>query len=192
MSPIIPGVVSSGISGHLSNGAYDLITSYDLASPSTSINFNSIPQTYKHLEIRGVLQGTQNTNRGNSWNVFTLNSNAANYDYATFTGNEGNGAIYSRDIAQSALWLGDALYQGGDANTFQTFIIKINNYSDTTRIKNWTMFSGWNVSGASQNRIIYNTGNMRTTGAISSITFPNSNTSGYAAGSSLRLYGING
>jgi len=174
-------------------GSYDLITAYDLAATSTSINFNSIPQTYKHLEIRGVLQGTQGTNRGNTWQGFSLNDNSNAYDYATFIGYESGTATYSRDIAQSTLALGDVMYQGGDASGMQTFIIKINNYSDTTKIKNWTMWSGWCVSGATQNRIFYNTGVMRTsTSAITTIKFPNSNTSGYAIGSSLRLYGING
>ena len=59
--------------------------------------------------------------------------------------------------------------------------------------KNMTLWSGWYERGNTQNRIIFATGNIRNNqDVISSITFPNSNTSGFAVGTSIQLYGVNG
>lgn len=198
-----PGAqVSNALSGSLTTpgakgafvlpGNYELITTYTLTGTSTAINFNSIPQTYKHLEIRGVLQGTQGTDRGNSWELFQINGNATNYSYSYLRGYEGDTANGSKDVNSATLALGDALYQGANTSVFQTVIAKFNNYSETDIIKNFTVWSGWANSASSQNRIIFLQGNYQSTAAITSISFPNSNTSGFAIGSSLQLYGVAG
>ena len=199
-----PGVqVSSALSGSLttpgakqafiSPGDYDLIQSYTLESTSTAITFSSIPSTYKHLEIRGFIQGTQGTARGNSWEVIRFNGTGT-WDYGVSVGSEGNGNVSSsKSTIQGSFVIGDALYQGGVSASFQTFIIKINNYTNTSMTKNMTLWSGWYERGNTQNRIIFATGNIRNNqDVISSITFPNSNTSGFAVGTSIQLYGVNG
>lgn len=174
-------------------GDYDLIESYTLASTSTAITFSAIPATYKHLEVRGFIQGTQGTARGNSWEVIRFNGTGT-WDYGVSVGSEGNGNVgSSKSTVQSSFTIGDAAYQGGVSASFQTFIIKINNYSNTNMTKNMFMWSGWCDRGNTQNRIIFATGNIRSNqDVISSITFPNSNTSGWAVGTSIQLYGVRG
>ena len=57
MVSIYPGVVASGISGHLftPTGRYESIQTATVDSAGTaSITFSSIPSTYTHLQIRGI------------------------------------------------------------------------------------------------------------------------------------------
>jgi hypothetical protein len=59
MSPILTGVIASGISGHLTppwspEGAYDALATVTLSTATASIEFAGIPSGYKHLQIRFI------------------------------------------------------------------------------------------------------------------------------------------
>ena len=49
MSPL-PGILASQMQGHLNNNSFESIATY--AGGTGTITFNSIPSTYKHLQIR--------------------------------------------------------------------------------------------------------------------------------------------
>jgi hypothetical protein len=54
MSPILTGVIASGISGHLTppwspEGAHDALATVTLSASAASITFAGIPSGYKHF-----------------------------------------------------------------------------------------------------------------------------------------------
>jgi hypothetical protein len=80
MSPIL-GVIDSQKSGHLYSNSYENIsTSIVGAGGASSVVFNAIPQTYKHLQIRFVAR----TNLASGSNADTLyiqaNTSSAPYN----------------------------------------------------------------------------------------------------------------
>ena len=69
MSPILTGIVASGISGHLTpawspQGAYDALASVTLSTAASTISFSGIPQDYKHLQLRLSAYSTANDCNG--------------------------------------------------------------------------------------------------------------------------------
>ncbi len=61
MTKLFPGVVASGISGHLwaPSGAYEQIASTTVGAGGVStVTFNGIPQTYQNLQIRALARTT--------------------------------------------------------------------------------------------------------------------------------------
>lgn len=177
----------------LQSTAFDLIQSQTLASASTLIDFTSIPSTYKHLEIRAVFQGTQNTDRGNSWEVMRLNGGTSDlWAFIQMKSADGTSVNINAVTNDTAFYLGDMMYQGGNTNVYQFCYLRLNDYANTSTYKEFTLYSGWANSTASQNFTTMVTGTWKYTSAINRVSFPNANTSGFAVGSSVQLYGIKG
>ena len=73
MTPIIKGIVASGISGHLippysPTGSYDALAVYTVPSGgASSIIFAGIPQSgYQHLQLRGIVRANDTNPVGNN------------------------------------------------------------------------------------------------------------------------------
>jgi hypothetical protein len=97
MSPILTGVIASGISGHLTppwepQGAYDALSTVTVPLGGiASITFAGIPTGYKHLQIRFMGITSRPTYAIDGLN---LNLNAdfgANYTLHNISGNGGGG-----------------------------------------------------------------------------------------------------
>jgi hypothetical protein len=81
--PII-GIIDSAKSGNLTAPAYDSIASFT-GGNNTTISFTSIPQTYKHLELR-VYGRTNATSAGAIDGWMTFNSVTSNYNWHEVAG----------------------------------------------------------------------------------------------------------
>ena len=59
MAPIL-GIYASQISGHLfaPSGAYDSIATVTPYTTTTTVEFNSRPSTYTHLQVRAFIMGS--------------------------------------------------------------------------------------------------------------------------------------
>lgn len=170
-------------------GAFELISTQVLASSASSVTFSSIPQTYKHLQIRVVA-------RSATTNVFIsarLNGDtAANYATHSLFG-EGGGSVTSgadapnRDFAL-ALPYADS---SDAASAFGASCIDILDYTNSS--KNTTLRG---LGGFATRQIRLSSGFWNNTAAVTSVTLFNVNSplnsSNFGANSRFSLYGIKG
>lgn len=192
------GIIASSKSGNLTAFSYDSIATVTLSSAASSISFTSIPATYKHLQIRGIMQ-TSGTAGGASLKTNFNSDTAANYSVHQMYGNRGASQTAIGDAnttrATYAPSGGFQSFTAADgANMFTTHIIDILNYSNTSIYKTLRAVHAREANTAG--RIMFESGNWRSTSAINSITFTASDGTTGAVNfnqySSFALYGIKG
>ena len=161
MSPILPGVVASGISGHLftpEGSAYE-IAKYTVPTGTTvqAVTFD-IPSDYRHFRIEGWVMTNGATNP--KWYV---NGN----DTALFRGHHlwGNGSNgYANDQAGTVYW------GYNPSSSFpSSFCMDWLDYSSTTKYKTMRCLSGANTNGSTAESAMWS-GLYMSTDPITSIT----------------------
>ena len=197
MSPILKGVVASGISGHLSTNSYESIATVTVGSGGTaSVNFSSIPSTYKHLQIRCLTRGS---NSASTCPIYlTVNGDtAANYSTHQLLG---NGATAYADGHANASYIIDGFggfqtLSGGDlANDFGVGIIDLLDYANTSKYKTARALFGRDTN-TTTGRIVFESGSWRNTNAITSLSFTTDTTTygiTWSQYTQFALYGIKG
>lgn len=153
-------------------------------SSGTSLTLSSIPQTYKHLQLRWNLAETDyngavirlkfnndSTNSYNRLNLLGLGANAYVY-YSATNSIDRVGTMYT-----------NSLYRNSG-------VLDIFNYTSTNFFKTIRNLSG-SIGGTTNASVFYNSGLWRNTNAITDITL---DLDGYAfaANSKIALYGIKG
>jgi hypothetical protein len=189
--PIL-GVIASGISGNLDPSAYFPIATTTVASTAASITFNSIPQTYTHLQIRGFGR-TNRAATGGDYAIAVINSDttAANYVLHQLLGN----GVSTSSSAFPATFAGVFLSRWGAASDaagiFGASIIDILDYTNTNKYKTFRALGGLNTNTASS-QITLESNLWMNTSAITSITInPGAGTT-WSQYTSFTLYGIKG
>ncbi len=198
MSPILTGVIASGISGHLTPpydgpyGAYDALATVTLSASAASITFAGIPSGYKHLQLRCI---TRSNETGSSTSAFTatgyivFNSDtSANYRNHYLLGNgtaasagdfgADNGAIIVQDLGGT--------FASQTANTFAAGVIDILDYTNTNKYKTVRILNGQDRNG--YGRLELASGLWMSTTAISTIAITNNNT--FAQYTQFALFGV--
>ena len=139
MSFILLGILNSQVEAEAGGAAYELIESQVLSSAAASVTFSSIPQTYKHLQIRMVVRSTGG---GNPRVLTRLNSDSgANYashnlygDGST-VGSEGN-----------ASQTGNKIYfvpnESQPAGAFGAAVYDLLDYTNTNKNTTARIFAG--------------------------------------------------
>jgi len=190
--PIL-GVISSGISGNLGPpNSYESIQTVTVGSGGTStISFTSIPQTYKHLQIRAI---ARNTSTGAD--VFSLlrfnNSSASNYGthYFGATGSTIFQGFNGPSVTDMFSLVTHGSANSMNSNVFSGGIIDILDYTSTTKTKTVRTLTG--VNGMGPGQIDLTSGlwfiNPVTVTQIDLLVQSNN----YAEFSSFALYGIKG
>jgi hypothetical protein len=164
-------------------GAFESIASTTVGStPVSEVVFSSIPQNYKHLQIRCTVRNS--VTEGNFRIQFNSDT-AANYSFHQTTGDGSSTASYPA-AGQSYITAGNFT---GVASVFTVNLIDIVDYRDTNKFKTTRSLSGFDRNGAGS--ISVNSGNWRSTSAITSIRLFAGNDA-FAQYSSLALYGIKG
>lgn len=160
---ILPGVIAS--SGVVASSFESIATVTVGSGGSSTISFTSIPQTFSHLQIRGIGRGT--TNNANLGIVVRFNSDSgANYSYHAV---QGDGAS-ATTIASSGATFMD-LFENptsiSTANAFSGGVCDILNYSNTTTYKTARSLNGYDKNGSG---LMYLwSGSWRNTAAITQI-----------------------
>lgn len=192
--PIL-GIIASQISGHLTppdTGAMFPLGMVNVGSGgSSTIEFTSIPSTYKHLQIRGLIRNTRGFGRtdiymqvGNS----TIDT-GSNYSWHRLYG---NGSSVGADAGTSQTFINFATLNGGNspANCFGGAVIDILDYANTNKYKTTRTLAGGDDNGVSQPPYIsLMSGNWRSTSAINRIKFT-CESDNFAEYSQFALYGI--
>lgn len=180
----ILGIYASQISGHLITGSYESISTVTLTGSQASIQFSSIPSTYKHLQIRGV-GATVVGSTGNSNVYFYANSDTTAGNYYTHY-LYGTGAAAGATSAASSV----ISFETSNSSTYPAgVVLDILDYADTNKYKTGRALSGMDFNGSG---LIALTSTLwKNTAAISSITLT-AQDGNWAANSKFALYGIKG
>ena len=179
MSPLLTGVFASGVSGHLFSGptgAFDALGSVTVGSGGlSSITFSAIPQTYTHLQIRGISiapsGGITVRMNGDSGN---------NYVYHQLYG-DGSSALANSGTSQTASYLA----YGTQGTTYPTAMVAdILDYGNTNKNKTLRSLAGQDGNGAGA--LTFFSGLWLNQSAVNSLTILGT----FSQNSQVSLYGI--
>lgn len=183
---------ATGISLALENNYMEPIASTLVGSGgSSSIIFNDIPQTYKHLQIRGI--GKWNTTADDISAIqWQLNGDTgANYAYHYVRGSGSaisstGAASQTNALSSSSMPTNNASY----ANMFGAVVFDLLDYTNTSKYKTMRSLSGVDTNGGTYGYINFSSGLWMNTSAITSITIKLDGS--MAQYSRFSLYGIKG
>ena len=159
--------------------SYESIATANGTGSSGVITFSSIPQTYKHLQLRCVLG-----NASGSSTALTINSGSfarRHYLYATGSGSINAGADTSNDLFLST-------NTGTTPLITAINIVDILDYTSTTKTKTYRILSGDDYNG-SGGVFVWSGLDLSTT-AIDTITLTTG--SNWSTTTKIALYGIKG
>lgn len=183
---LIPlGILSAaGVSGFSSD--FELITTAFGTGSSGVITFTSIPQDYKHLQIRYT---AKNSSTATQMNITMNGITSGVYIRHSLLGN-GTGAATSTasSTSQTSIQLVESMANSTTANAVNAGVIDILDYTSTTKNKTIRAFYGMvdNIT-----RVYISSGLYNQTTAVSSITLTAS-ANNFASLSRFSLYGIRG
>jgi hypothetical protein len=183
---------ATGISLALDNNFMEPIATTLVGSGGASIiTFSDIPQTYKHLQIRGIIRNTRAVSSMGASLYIKLNSDSTSSNY-----NEhrlyGNGTtVYSDNPSASnnGMPVGDTPSASTTSNTFSGFVVDILDYANTSKYKTVRALVGADLNGGGS--IGFHSGLWMNTNSIVSIDI-SSGSEGTAQYSRFSLYGIKG
>lgn len=171
--------------------AMELISTTILGSTSSTISFTSVPQTYKHLELR--ITAAVNANIQSSTTIrFRFNADTGLSSKYAYHHLYGNGSSVPSDSTTSQS--GAVLNGFGDtsvANIWGAGVISILDYTNTSKYKTLRGLIG-TVNTTYYKRIGLASGLWQDTAAITDVTLTEPNGYGWIAGSRFSLYGIKG
>lgn len=163
--------------------SYESIQTIPVTSTTSSITFSSIPSTYKHLQLRGIVQLSQSGEMDLQFNSDT----AANYSYHRIYGS-GSSVVAEAGVSTSQATVG---YYVSGTSIFNAFVIDILDYANTNKYKTVRSLNGNDTNGGGL--ILFDSSSWRSTSAINSITFFSKDVSrNLNQYSSFALYGIKG
>ena len=183
--PIL-GITASSISGNLFTSNYESISTVTVGSGgSSSVTFSSIPATYTHLQVRGIVRSTRALSQAGV--SFRLNSDTnTNYSFHGLVGNGSSASSYGF-ATQNYANIGEMPADNAASGIFGSLVIDILDYKDTNKYKTVRLLTGQDRNGAGETGLF--SGLWRNTNAITAITIFE-NASNIAEYSQFALYGI--
>lgn len=159
------------------------------AGGAASVTFSSIPGTYEHLQIRGIVRVTTGTAGFNDL-YFRFNSDSgSNYARHSLVGGGGSAVsdgtasiIYGRAARNTVQ------RSGNTASCFGAFIFDVLDYSSTSKNKTIRSLAG-GEEGASGS-VSLTSSLWASTNAITSVTFTDESGLTFAQYSTFSLYGV--
>jgi hypothetical protein len=186
--PIPLGVLAVAGAGAAGGGnSFDLLETVALGSDTSSITFSSLNtySDYKHLQVRGVLQGT-----GSNFLGIRFDNSSGGTDYATHRiSGDGSSLAGQADPSNDRMIISALPTRGNESNTFFAITCDLLNFSSTNQNKVFRGFAG--TSQTSLRRSMYFTSFRASTAALTSVTFE-ATSANLSSGSRLSLYGIRG
>lgn len=164
---------------------YQIATTTVGAGGASSVEFTNIPQTYTHLQIRGIARCTYaGTSLSAAKIEYNNDTTATNYRGHRLYG---TGSAAGSDTEQTSRYGVYAINNNNTASSFAAFAIDILDYANTNKYKTGRAITGGDYNGGG---LVFLTSQVwLNTSAITSIkiTLSDGNFSQY---SSLALYGV--
>lgn len=181
------------------DSAYESIQTVSVGSGGLStVTFSSIPQGYKHLQIRAIAQDNRATYNTSSLEMIFNGDTANNYSDHFVQGDwvAGSGSVTTNfgTNGPKMYWVGH-ITSTVATNIFSAFVCDILDYSNTSKNKTIRAISGVDanaeVAGYRPTPRLAS-GQWRSTNAITSITFSTAFGTAITEKSHFALYGIKG
>ncbi len=162
------------------DGAFDALATVTLSSATSTITFAGIPNTYKHLQIRGLQKMT--TALRWSWVQFNGDAGSNQYTYHSLQGNGSSASAAGSGFATNygRVTLADTQFGGA--------IFDILDYANTSKIK--VIRSLWGDDNNGSGYVGINSSAWNSTAAITSITIGCEGSDTYTQYSQFTLYGV--
>lgn len=172
-------------------GDYESISTLTVgAGGASSLTFSSIPQTYTHLQIRGMSRSARSA--GNDPIYMRFNSDTGNnYAWHQLEGAGGGSAGQASNSSTNVAWLWIAADSVSPANVFGANITDILNYTNTNQYKTARNLGGVDNNG-SGGVFGFNSALWMSTSAITSITLTVLSGTNFQQNTQFALYGIKG
>jgi hypothetical protein len=190
MIPALTGILAAAGGGVASS--YESISTVTVGSGgSASVTFSSIPATFAHLQVRGILRSTAAVAVNQS--MLQINGNTSTSSYA-FHQIYGNGTAAGAEGYPTGTLGGVAPFTrnpGASATSgmFGAVIMDILDYTNTNKYKTVRIFYGYDANGTGQVGLtsgLY----LPNTNAITQLDITIQGGGNYAQYSSLALYGV--
>lgn len=181
MTPIL-GIIDSAKTGNLVQGAFESIATFT-ANGSGTATFSSIPQTYKHLQLRfNVYHGSNAVDT-----MFQLNNNTGTKGlYWEARGNSKTGA--SINPTATGMYFAPTYWSG---YTYYTYagVCDIHDYTNTNKNKAYRTIGGMTTNNSANQTLVAGiSGYFAVTSAVTSITIVAP--TAFVSGTTIALYGI--
>ena len=177
--PIL-GIMASAVSGNLVSSSYDSIAT--ASGGSGTITFNSIPSTYKNLQIRMSATGSTVADAYIRFN----NDSATNYFCHQLRGGGTSAQAYSY-TTQNAMVITSNI--GQSSTSPSVAVCDILDYGNTNKNKTIRSLNGYDLNGSGE--AIFWSGAWNSTSAVSRIDIVMSSGT-FGSASTFALYGIKG
>jgi hypothetical protein len=167
-------------------GSYDAIGTVTVGSGGqATITFSSIPQTYKHLQLRAFVRTNRTPSVTDPMDI-TLNSNNSSvYAWHALVGS-GSSAVAASATSQSLAYI--SAMGSGSVGNFGATIVDFLDYSNTSKNKTIRALSGSDSNGGGA---IYLESNLfQSTTGITRIDLVSQSASTFLQYSQFDLYGI--
>lgn len=184
MTPML-GIMASAISGNLFSPGkdFDSIATVTVSTATPTITFSSIPATYRHLQIRAILQPAST-----DYTSLRFNSDSGNNYAAHILRGSGSAASSSAFTTRSDALLNDNT-TGASGSIFNAVVVDILDYANTSKYKTVRTLGGIDANGSGYG-ITFASNLWQSTTAISTITLTNGNASNFATYTQFALYGV--
>lgn len=189
MLNVISGIFSEG-APPVSPTSYESIATYTAGSSVSTISFTSIPSTYKHLQIR-FLARCSRTDYTVAAVLAKFNSDTGTNYSSHYLGGDGSSAFAYGGANYTFAAAGLASGANSGASIFSGGVVDILDYQDTNKYKTVRTLSGFSRNTTSD-EINLQSGNWRSTSAITSIDFTLETGANFLQYSQFALYGIKG
>jgi len=169
-------------------GTFESIATATCSGSESSVTFSNIPQGYTHLQIRYMLRTLRTA--GYDFQRITFNGDTtSNYSDHLIKGN-GTAASAEANNGGALIYIDYGASDFYTAGIYTVGILDILDYSNTSKYKTTRQLNGFDANGSGY--VNFNSGNWRSTSAITQIDITKGYTDGFKQYSSFALYGIRG
>jgi len=191
--PILGVIASSNYQRVTDTGAMFPLGMVQVGSGGVAnIEFTSIPATYKHLQIRGIVKSGRVADNANIYMGFNNDTTTGNY-YGHYLGGDGSTTFAGGKVGSSTnnvIW---ATGTNSSSLILTSFVIDILDYASTSKNKTTRVLQGYDQNGDGRITLISGLW-MNSSTAISSIQFTEATSASpaFSQYSQFALYGIKG
>jgi hypothetical protein len=171
-------------------GSFESIATVNLTSPAAYVEFLTIPQTYKHLQLRGLFRSDYAATGAGAY--IDINANASGtYRSHVLYGNASTVASYDSGALSFGMYWGTDTAALAASNLYGVQIADFLDYTSTSKNRVMRNYSGKDGNTTNHNMALTGGLYVNTT-AMTSLRIKFGGAAGWEAGTTVALYGIKG